>query len=1007
MNSRCTKRKKLEGTNTTNIHGDLEGKLRSSEDSTEPKVKHERSQATTPGYDESVLLVEKDEGFPLITSVYSLADCVGTEPLQDNCNLGGVSPDKVTSQQLPSGETGTSIGNGAMSDRRDLNDAATSNVSYLPFVVQCTNGVITVSSPPPGSSTATITKSITTLQPDHKQKSRTSSSTTSPNFQTTNSFGGADGAFPASKTGILPVLQTNECQQVNQGYAILPRTNTYQSPKATSANVNQRFILPKPIQNSAVESNFKVELKPSVVQQSNAPNSVDNNLKELHKSSSSQVEGSTSSDHFINEISSVNKQDSFTTATISGEEHLSSRENGNSKDFPNPDHSLREEKEELPFVTKQDDRIRRLKDLLRQKEDDLEKLRFKKNCEIPDSPSPRALDTGERQLRIKLLKKKSGKELDKVKQSIQSDAQSESVPSKLTGSRAFIPPKPALTKEDQPKPKKELLGSVPDTKVWQSTQPSILKRKNSELELPYKVLASPTDGQVACSPPKRKPGATVLKQPNALGVTDKYRLVNVTVIDGHTRTLAVPVDNKREPGTSSKNQVKETTAKSVQTVGEVAGSNTPGKCDVWVPPVCKPIAATANVFSSECSNHLCTSKANASTNKPSSPRLNQPSDMASNKDSENHPNQRSTTNSSENGNKNSDVAVTQGTTFLSQGTTPSVNSSTTKKVLGTLEFHSNQSLNNHPSPAPIANINNCPSKTSGAIVTQGNSFTTSTPPNTSHSNQPLATLKIPTNTLLNNTPQVSSTNTNTPWDRNPSVAITHNSTLPKSATLKTSAPEVCSAVLNVSSNKALENISNQVYTITASAYTGRNADHGLQQIGTVVTCAHSSNNLVSRPLHALAPKLPLVPVQDNSGGKQNEKLLIYSLPKPDAGGTVAAPCVKLNDVVGGKILLCNVVQRGATPKPQEVFLSTANNDPGKVVFYVSNPGTVTKPEVREDKKVISAVKPCLAPKKNEEVTAKSPVQRDDNSEFIPNPDDPDFTKLLGLEHVVSSLNSDL
>ena len=539
-----------------------------------------------------------------------------------------------------------------------------------------------------------------------------------------------------------------------------------------------------------------------------------------------------------------------------------------------------------------------------------------------------------------------------------------------------------------------------------STPSSLLKRKNN----PETPLSTSSHKEVTSPPPKRRNSATGSQQPKVpVNGPDNYRLVNVTVVNGHTRTLAVPVDHKNE-ATTSKVQLKGTTAKSVQKVNKSVKTDKARKSPRKLDGTSKALETTISTQNSssnssdvtkEHSNHLSNSKSDISPKDNSHTTVTQASTgsefipgVLSKNSSElgvtkkdvvpttaigNHPNQISNGNAS-NASKKVNVTPTHqaGTQITAK---PSVHNSPTKQNLGTLKFPPSQTAGNLPSqgftvnssvPCSVGNNLN-------SFVSQGSTVVTGFQLRSNPTK-----FSVPaTKTFPSNLPIVTP-NVHT---KNPSINI-GGSTQVNSICATNQARPVS---LNAST------VQNEVATIAQIAYVPKTPT---QDVTSVDQKGQAITGPSSRLLYNLAPKpRPIL----NPGVKQNNKFLIYSLPTTVVGAASPSASVKLNNIPDGKLLICNVIPPKTTPKLGELPVSPPNSNNGKMVFYVSNQGVGKKVGVI-DKRVYNP-QPCLAPKNLQvEVRGKSPVKSD--SEFIPNPDDTDFTKLVGLEHVVCSLNTD-
>ncbi len=180
--------------------------------------------------------------------------------------------------------------------------------------------------------------------------------------------------------------------------------------------------------------------------------------------------------------------------------------------------NIKEEYIDQPVTTKQDEKIRHLKDLLRQKEAELEKFRFKGKA---------ASDSAVAQLRANFLKKNPS--LCRRSERLNTDKVSES-----TGQISTA----ASSNED-----KELntcdKNELTDKKEISSQTELYLSERKMSVKPDVKISS-------ACSEQKS----------TKFTDQDKYKLVNVTILQGHTRTLAVPLEKRNIPTVSTKNNTQ-------------------------------------------------------------------------------------------------------------------------------------------------------------------------------------------------------------------------------------------------------------------------------------------------------------------------------------------------------------------------------------------------------------------------------------------------------------------
>ena len=950
----------------------------------EPKMKQKTNHVPVPRLNEGVLFVGKDDGFPMITSVYSLATC---DAHQGNGISSEVSSDHMSGEKAEARITAQS--------ENARNDPTTTATPNLPFVVQCSNGVITVCSPPRVPGVATITNHTAASSCVSKQVTQTSDST----VQAAGTFGKPSNAASvpntatpiASPVNKLPQHSVNDSQ--SSPSAIIP-----ESPKCSIMPiVNQPSSLMKENQNSDAEGRFKVVYQRPILPKPDVSTPVVNSTEEESSTQLNEAEK-----HEEIENSPLNEEVTFTTTATAAAEAQADEVDEKAEEPPSPstDHPVEEETQEPFLVTKQDDRIRRLKDLLHQQEEQLERVRFKGEGRTSGSPS------SAQNLRVKLLRKNSGVGLHVPKAGTVIDAQSQGSISEPSTSTALSQDELGNSKEKQVELEKEPTRST----AHLSTPPSLLKRKNK----PETPLSTSSHKQVTSPPLKRRNSATGSHQPK-VPVNDQgnYRLVNVTVVHGHTRTLAVPVERKNE-ATTSKVQLKGTTAKSVQKVNKSVKTDKAGKSPRKVDGTSKALETTISTQNSssnssdvtkEHSNHLSNSKSDISPKDNSSTTVTQastgsefiPGVLSKKNASElgvakkdvvpttaigNHPNQISNGNAS-NASKKANVTPTHqaGTQITAK---PSVQNSATKQNIGTLKFPPTQTAGNLNLPSQGFTVNcSVPSSVGNnlnSFISQGSTVVTGF----QLRSNPTKFSVPPTKTFPSNLPIVTP-NVHT---KNPNINIA-GSTLVNSICATNQARPVS---LNAST------VQKEVATIAQIAYVPKTLTQGVTSVnkkGQAITGPSS------RPIY-LAPKPRSIL---NPGVKQN-KFLIYSLPTTVVGAASPSAAVKLSNIPDGKLLICNVLPPKTTTKPGELPVSPPNNN-GKMVFYVSNQGVGKKLGVIQDKRVLLSptTKPCLAPKNLQvEVKGKSPVKSD--SEFIPNPDDTDFTKLVGLEHVVCSLNTD-
>lgn len=1003
FDSRSTKPKKPEEIDASDTSR-MSGESRSSDEAVEPKVKQERSIIPKPREDEDVLSVEQDDSLPMITSVYSLATCFSGEPHQENLTSSDGSSDNMATQ-LPSVED--------VDNQSSFPGAASSNASRLPFVVQCTNGVITVCSPPRTSTVASLGSPVSTTQSTPDQATLVSSSTAVSNFQTSD----------------LLIEDNNAC---SVGTSDLPTTLPTSEQEQSSSD---QLLQHNPLAVVAEQNN-------------------------------SQYEERILDDQQTQENSSLNQDVPYST---------------------NIEH---------PLITKQDDRIRRLKDLLRKREEELERIRFKGKGDVRNSSLPNSPPTKECQLIIQLLGKNTTTCLDTPKSFVERETQYKGLPSTSTstGDTTFPQSESSVSEDQQLNTEKRPLRSPLDSEI---SQPA-LKRKSNTTDTRQSLPDSHTE-VFTSPPPNKRTSATESHQHTLSATQDKYRLVNVTVMKGHTRTLAVPVGLKNEASTLPKRQVKGTSLEAKQAFNKVVGNTTKRRTSAGTSArpskvskrdACiqiSPQAGASNNDTMKSQDYASTSRASISPNKDMSSCTTQASEgsnCTSSVTTSKNPSELDNTavsdtsvssceskkpdtqgnnvvtNSSVNVNSpyltfpvvqtvasiqgqtspaktcvltgtspvtpvnnfvttstlnnnppklnfsalqipanalllsypnNGHTSVLTGTnpnssvTQASTVTTGAPNSSPPTLNLSTLQIPANAHLLNHSSKDPTGVLTS-----PNSFVTQVNTVPTGVP--NSLPKQNLTILQIPGNSLLNHPNKIPTINTNIYANHNPYVLLTQASALPNSAAPKNNPPEGNPAARNDAAKQTLENIRQQVLALST-----KTSGQGVFPVAATIPVSEKPiNSSPSRPMYTLAPK-PFA--------KPNEKVVIYSITKPVVGAGPSIPSAQPTKLGDGKLLLCNVIQPKIAPKPGDVLLSPVTTDKGKVVFYVTNPAASQKLGIMRDNRILfTPSKTCLTSKNVLDVQGKSPVISD-NPEFIPNPDDSDFTKLVGLEHVVCSLNA--
>ena len=492
--------------NKTSDVSDSPGDFRPIAEKESHEVKQEQEKPQIPHLEEETTGSE-DDGFPLITSVFSLA-----LSSRDTGDEGCSSADEICVSS-----SGISNPPGTLQSITFPTMPSSSNVpaceqESLPFVVKCSSkGVITVCSPPNPTSTSSSFK-------DDRQDSTTITSSVEKSISSSNR---------------QMLSNTTTCSLPNSAAGS-------NSTIVTFIDATQQIVVPVDKPRSEVEKYLTGE-KSEILSNADIQCSTRINENEVQtRVSSSQTTVSSVLDvPSAQETSNLNMEDSSdekvlpkTESNMNEQEETdathSSLAHGTLNDEKATDKfSNKEEKcVEQPIVTKQEEKIRQLKDLLRQKEVELEKLRFKGKA---GSVSPAT------QLRENFLRKNPS--LCRRSQRLNKKDETEPTGQVTTPELTNKDKRLSTCDKDEIKCKK-IVSSKSDS--YASEQVTQKDSYSSEREMFEKADAAIS---TTTSIPK---GTKFTEQ-------DKYKFVNVTILQGHTRTLAVPVENENSAAVTKAN----------------------------------------------------------------------------------------------------------------------------------------------------------------------------------------------------------------------------------------------------------------------------------------------------------------------------------------------------------------------------------------------------------------------------------------------------------------------
>lgn len=479
-----------------------------------PQIPPNLGEEITTSEDE--ITASEDDGFPLITSVFSLASS-SSETGDDGCG----SADEICVSNKPA---------------RTLQNItcptvhSSSNVKKesLSFVVKCgPQGVITVCSPPNPISTSCNFK-------DDRQDSIAITSSVEKSICSSEKK-----TVPNTTTCSLPISITAS-----------------NSTMVTFIDATQQIVVPVDKPRSEVEKYLKqdncvilnnVDIPcPAQMNENEVPNRVPSHTT---KSSISEVQSVQKTNEIQSKLNVATERSLKTTIVLpsnvnivdsSDEKRLAGTESNTTENEPTDaahssvlsrglndektidELSIKEEEHtEQPFITKQEEKIRQLKDLLRQKEAELEKFRFKGKA----GPVSRAA-----QLRENFLRKNPS--LCRRSQRLSRKEETESNEQVAA---------PESTNKDKRLPSCDKSEKIVSSETDSCSENEMSEKdSSSEREMFEK-------GDTAILTTTSEPKSTKFTE------QDKYKFVNVTVFQGHTRTLAVPVENEKNSAVSMAN----------------------------------------------------------------------------------------------------------------------------------------------------------------------------------------------------------------------------------------------------------------------------------------------------------------------------------------------------------------------------------------------------------------------------------------------------------------------
>ena len=493
--------------------------IKSSEDETSPTLKQEVEQNVVTQQDEEVPASEND-GFPLITSVFSLAQS-SSETANETAN-GCVSSDAL----------GTS--------KNVTNTAKPLSNDRLPFVVKCNpNGVITVSLPPNPTS------------PSHFRDKSVDS--TCSLREPVCSVDSSDKISVCADEQMFPDTLAGSLLTVSLSRNTADQNIPIEAPASESDKCLLTDNAKTPNSNDFVCSKFtgKKEFESPEIAVSLSPAKSSLGIKEtqlLPSSENSQMitKVETSSSELLSNVTVAATTDTISVTQANSnnaEEKLMNDVDPNSPRCTLSDDTASQGsaiQEEYVCPTRQEEKIRKLKDLLRQKEEELEKFRIKGRTVSMSAAE---------QLRANFLKKN-----------------------------------PSLRRRSQRLNTNE--GETSSCKQTDTVNRLACKKNvSSENEMNVDKV---------CKNATLDTSTKSFKQ-NSTKFTDeeKYKLVNVTILQGHTRTLAVPVHTENMTAASvvndahSKTRVGNNTAETTTRkrkqefprIVELSPSKRKAKCD--------------------------------------------------------------------------------------------------------------------------------------------------------------------------------------------------------------------------------------------------------------------------------------------------------------------------------------------------------------------------------------------------------------------------------------------
>ena len=440
----------------------------------------------------------EDDGLPLITSVFSLA-----LPNSGAADKGCVSTDKVGASSdgiMNTAGTPQSIACTAV----PLSGISSCNQGNLPFVVKCSpNGVITVCSPPNPSSSSFMFgeehKDATTITSSLKGSvCSIESSDMTPVKANQQMF---LGNTADTNTGLIPNMVTFiDATQPTVVPVEKPPSevkNNLATSKLESLSNDDTVCLPHDERNQLQTAVSSQEIKDGQSSQT-----VNTNFPESVKTSS--VLSST--------LNATNDQTSLAPTELgwTDEENsdvidLNTTQYTLNHDIPMHELSIEKDCIDQLVPTKQEEKIRHLKDLLRQKEAELERFRFKGKV---------ASGSAAAQIRANFLKKNPS--LCRRSQRLNTN--------KIGEPHSQI--STAFSGEKNSERSKCDKNNLTVKK----------KKDNFELHMSKMKVSDNADVNVSSSSSKQKN--------TKFTDEEKYKLVNVTVVQGHTRTLAVPLHHE-------------------------------------------------------------------------------------------------------------------------------------------------------------------------------------------------------------------------------------------------------------------------------------------------------------------------------------------------------------------------------------------------------------------------------------------------------------------------------